>query len=85
MSVLTADTLKETMRLVAHDPDLALGDGFLETEFGEFDFDSLAVLELVTRIQKDYGLSVPDEVMEKLTTPGELLDYVTSQLDVGRR
>ncbi|MBB5918327.1 act minimal PKS acyl carrier protein [Nocardia transvalensis] len=79
MTVLTADSLKEAMRLVAHDPDLAVDS--IDTEFGDLDFDSLAVLELVTRVQKEYAITVPDSVMEELSTPRDLLDYVTKQLE----
>lgn len=85
MSILTAEGLKEAMRIVADDPDLELGDDFLDMDFGDFDFDSLAVLELVTRIQKQHGLTVPDEVMETLSVPRDLLDYVSQQLSRGDR
>ncbi|QIS18465.1 acyl carrier protein [Nocardia terpenica] len=85
MTVLTSDSLKEIMQVVAHDPELAFDDNFLDTEFGEYDFDSLAVLELVTRIQKQCNLTIPDDVLEKLATPRDLLDYVSQQVGVSKK
>lgn len=52
----------------------------LETEFSELGFDSLVVYEIVTRIQDDYGVSVPDESLDELKTPAALIGYVSDQL-----
>ncbi|TDD73471.1 actinorhodin polyketide synthase [Actinomadura rubrisoli] len=53
---------------------------FLDTPFTDMDFDSLAVLEIATRVQQDYHLAIPDEAVADLTTPRDVLDYVTQRL-----
>lgn len=38
--------------------------------------DSLDAVELVMAIEEEFGIEVPDEDAEKLTTMGEILAYV---------
>ncbi len=38
--------------------------------------DSLDAVELVMAIEEEFGIEVPDEEAEKLTTMGEILAYV---------
>ncbi|MGP4114339.1 acyl carrier protein [Streptomyces sp. 4N509B] len=52
----------------------------VDTEFSELGFDSLVVYEIVTRIQDDYGVTVPDERLDDLKTPAALIGYVREQL-----
>ncbi|MET9254999.1 acyl carrier protein [Streptomyces sp. NPDC048182] len=58
----------------------ALEDAALDTEFADLGFDSLTVYEIVTRIQDDWEVSVPDETLDELKTPRALLDHVRGQL-----
>ena len=38
--------------------------------------DSLDAVELVMAIEEEFGIEVPDEEAEKLTSVGEITDYV---------
>jgi acyl carrier protein len=38
------------------------------------------VYEIVTRIQDDFGVSVPDERLDDLKTPASLIGYIRDQL-----
>jgi acyl carrier protein len=42
--------------------------------------DSLDTVELIMELEKEFGISIPDEAAEKITRVGEATDYVTSQL-----
>ena len=53
---------------------------FLDMSFTELGFDSLAVLEIATRIQQDSRLSVPDEAVEEMKKPRNVLNYVNQML-----
>lgn len=82
MTAFTIGELKEIMLSTADGAEsvLELADDFLDQPFGDLDFDSLAVLEIATRIQQDYHLAIPDEAVAELNTPRDVLDYVTSRL-----
>lgn len=80
MTAFTIVKLKEIMLSTADGAGLELDGDFLDTPFPDLDFDSLAVLELATRVQQDYDLAIPDEAVAELTTPRDVLDYVTRRL-----
>ena len=43
---------------------------------GDLNIDSLDLLELITEIEKEFKLHIPDEDAERLTTVGNVIDYV---------
>ncbi len=42
--------------------------------------DSLDTVELVMALEEEFGLDIPDEDAEKLTTVGKALEYVQSHV-----
>jgi act minimal PKS acyl carrier protein len=80
MQLFTVDQLRDIMGSCVKDDDYELGAGRLDAPFAELDFDSLAVLEIATRIQQDYGVPFPDEAVERMRTPRHVLDYVNDRL-----
>lgn len=64
------DDLRELMRLSAGvDEDIDIEGDIVDTTFTNMNYDSLAVLELASRIERDWGVTVPDEVAAGLKTP----------------
>lgn len=51
-----------------------------EELFTDLGYDSLAILELCGRIQRLYGVVVPDEAAEEMLTPNQAVEYVTGLL-----
>lgn len=47
--------------------------------------DSLDSVELVMSVEEEFGIEIPDEVAEKLTTVPELLQYLEERLRYGER
>jgi acyl carrier protein len=48
---------------------------------GDLDVDSLGVVELLMAIEDNFGVKIPDEEAEQLTTVGEAIDLVEKKLN----
>ena len=49
----------------------------LESNFKEdLDADSLDLFELVRALEEEYGIEIPSEELESLTTVGAIIDYL---------
>ncbi len=42
--------------------------------------DSLDTVELIMELEKEFGVSIPDEDAESISTVGAAIDYVTGKL-----
>lgn len=43
--------------------------------------DSLDTVELIMQLEEEFGMEIPDEEAEKLTTVGSAVDYIDSHTD----
>jgi minimal PKS acyl carrier protein len=77
-------TLEDVKRIMTEsagaDESVDLDGDILDAPFADLGYDSLAVLELASRLQQQYPVSIPDEAVEALRTPGQVLTYVNSRL-----
>ncbi|MFC9915221.1 acyl carrier protein [Streptomyces sp. NPDC059862] len=83
MSTLTVEKLLEIMRATQGESGDAssLTEDVLDKPFTDLNVDSLAVLEVVTQIQDEFKLRIPDSAMEEMETPRQVLDYVNARLE----
>jgi act minimal PKS acyl carrier protein len=80
-TLFTLDDLRQIMRsCVGLDESVDLDGDIGGATFEDLGYDSLAVLETITRVGNKVGLVIPDDTAEKLNTPQSLVDYVTTQL-----
>jgi acyl carrier protein len=45
--------------------------------------DSLDVVELVMRLEEEFGITVPDEDLQKLMKVGDVVEYIRKKLGTG--
>ena len=77
MRELTIPRLMEIMRECAGAGEDGDFDGDVaDRAFDELGYDSLALLETASRIERDYGLRLPDEAVTEARTPRAFLDLV---------
>ncbi|GBP99905.1 acyl carrier protein [Streptomyces spongiicola] len=78
-SSMTFGDLKAIMGRCTGDIE-QLTEDHLGTAFTDLGYDSLAVLEIASQIQREYGLQIPDEAIEDMTSPQSVIDYVNTGL-----
>ncbi|WP_274558657.1 acyl carrier protein [Streptomyces spiramyceticus] len=67
--------------IVTEELELEPGDLTVSGEFIEdYDSDSLALITVVSRIEKELGVALPKEGLEELKTLGDLLAAVHTKL-----
>lgn len=81
MREFTVDDLTRIMRAtVGVDDSVDLDADILDTQFTDLGYDSLAVLEIANKIEKEFPVSIPDDAVGEMETPRHLVDYVNRQL-----
>ena len=54
----------------------------METTFTEdLGADSLDVVDLITTIEDEFDLSIPDEAVEEIKTVGDIVNYIEKNTD----
>jgi len=81
MSRLTLAELKEIMRTsVGVEEGVDLDGDIADATFADLGYDSLAVLEMVSQVERRYGVSIPDEAVSEMPTPGSAVDFINRRL-----
>jgi act minimal PKS acyl carrier protein len=77
----TLDDLREIMRVCAGvDESVDIDSDIGDLTFEDLGYDSLAVLEMASKVQNELGVVITDDAAEELTTPRSLVDYVAIRL-----
>ncbi|MEU6731374.1 phosphopantetheine-binding protein [Nonomuraea wenchangensis] len=81
MSRITLAELTEIMRTsVGVEEDVDLDGDIGEITFADLGYDSLAVLELVSQVERRYGVSIPDEAVPEMPTPARAVAFINERL-----
>ena len=81
MAELTIDRLKDILRISAgEDESEQLAGDIGGTTFGELGYDSLALLETGSRIERIYGVQLADSLVTDAVTPRLLISAVNALL-----
>jgi len=78
---LTIDDLRRILREGAGaDEGVDLDGDILDTPFEELGYESLALLETGSRIDREFGIELDDATLVDAETPRALIEAVNSQL-----
>lgn len=76
----TTMTLDDLHRILADcggaSEDWPAGEDVHDRPFQELGYDSLALMEAAVRIENEFGVPVPDDMIPVLTSPRHVLDLV---------
>ena len=71
--------LEKIKEMVSEQLNADAADITEETSFKEdLGADSLDLFELVMALEEEYGIEIPSEELEKITTVGAVIDYLKS-------
>lgn len=76
-SDFTLDDLRRFLiEAAGADDGLVVGDESMDTEFEELGYDSLALMETGSRVERAYGVSIAEEELVDARTPRALIELV---------
>lgn len=76
----TLDDLRRILRAAAGaDESIDLDGDILDTEFEALNYESLALLETCSRIEREYGISL-DDALDVDHTPRSLIELVNDRI-----
>lgn len=52
-----------------------------QARFDQMGLDSLGFIQIQTAMEQEYGIAVPEEDADRITTVGDALDYVNGRLE----
>ncbi|MFJ8957551.1 acyl carrier protein [Streptomyces sp. NPDC102381] len=77
MREITLPELQDIMRECAgEDEAVASLEDAADRPFPELGYDSLALLETQSRVERAYGVTLPDDIFKDVTTPRRLMEYI---------
>jgi act minimal PKS acyl carrier protein len=77
MSTLTIEELKTVLIACAgEDEAIQSNADITDISFGDLGYDSLALMETVTRIARERGINVPEEEILDFDTPRDVLEAI---------
>jgi len=82
MNQFTLDDLRRILRERAGYSGALDGD-ITDVPFTDLGYDSLAMLELSSRVEREYGVPVPDDTALAMHTPAAAMAYVNDRLKAG--
>ncbi len=72
----TADLRRILTACAGEDESISLSGDYLDLEFTDLGYDSLALMEIAARINQEYAVAVSEDEMTELATPRAVLDRV---------
>jgi acyl carrier protein len=79
MSEFTMDDLRTVMQEAAGENRHLQGD-VLDEQFTELGYDSLALLEAASRVERSFGVQIGDDDIADLGTPRDFIQLVNDRL-----
>ncbi|HWB36559.1 MAG TPA: acyl carrier protein [Rugosimonospora sp.] len=80
MQQFTVADLDRIVRASAGDDGPAIDESRLDVLFSDLGYDSLAMLETVSRVSREFGASLADDVASEAATPRQMLAAVNEAI-----
>ncbi|MET9502706.1 acyl carrier protein [Streptomyces sp. NPDC006259] len=80
MSAFTVEELFQIMRECAGEEETVELSDAAEQEFALLGYDSLALMEAISRVERGLGIDLPEEAMGEALTPAAFVEAVNAEL-----
>lgn len=80
MQQFTVADLDRIVRASAGDDGPAIDESRLDVLFSDLGYDSLAMLETVSRVSREFGAPLADDVASEAATPRQMLTAVNEAI-----
>ncbi|MFJ2741726.1 acyl carrier protein [Streptomyces sp. NPDC087440] len=77
-TVTLADLTRMLRESAGEEEGVDLDGDVLDTPFIDLGYDSLALLQVIGQIQREYGIAIPDDAIVDAETPGALLALINT-------
>jgi act minimal PKS acyl carrier protein len=77
-TVTLADLTRMLRESAGEEEGVDLDGDVTDTPFIDLGYDSLALLQVIGQIQREYGITIPDDAVVDAETPGALLALVNA-------
>lgn len=74
------DTMQKVKEIISRQTDIDEEKLSDNTTLEDIVADSLDIVEMLMEIEEAFDIDIPDEEAEKLSTVGELCDYIDTKL-----
>lgn len=78
VTVTLPDLTRMLRESAGEEEGIDLDGDVVDTPFIDLGYDSLALLQVIGQIQREYGLSIPDDAVVDAETPGALLALINA-------
>jgi act minimal PKS acyl carrier protein len=75
-----ADLRRIIVEAAGQSEEGTLDGDILEVTFEELGYDSIAMLETASRVEREMRVTLPDEMVTEATTPRKFIDLVEERL-----
>ncbi|MDN3295367.1 acyl carrier protein [Streptomyces ficellus] len=77
-TVTLADLTRMLRESAGEEEGVDLDGDVIDTPFMDLGYDSLALLQVIGQIQREYGIEIPDDAVVDAETPGALLALINA-------
>ncbi|MFF8828561.1 acyl carrier protein [Streptomyces sp. NPDC015131] len=77
-TVTLADLTRMLRESAGEEEGVDLDGDVIDTPFMDLGYDSLALLQVIGQIQREYGITIPDDAVVDAETPGALLALINA-------
>ena len=75
-----AEIIEKVQEVIAEKLSVEPAEVTLDKSFNDLGADSLDTVELIMELEKEFGIQIPDEAAEKISTVGDAIAFIEENI-----